>query len=731
MKKIFTLLLIGFMYGGFSQSPFLINYQGVARDGSLNPISSQNISLKFEVLQGSVSGSVIYTDMQVAGATTNSLGLFTTQIGKNGTLGQVNWQSGPYFLQVSMDIAGGSSFVTLGTPQQIVSVPFSMHSQSVPSSYNNNILTIGSKTHAINSGTVVTLTQGTGTNITVSAGPDYTISYAPPILALTSNNASISIVGSNAVALPASITPTISTSGIATVTNGAYVYTVSVPSPSYNQVSGVLSFGANNTVVTPTLGMSGGVLYSGPFSNSVAIPNAVTVSGTGLASVTGGPANYLVNVPSPSLAMSSNNLSLSIVGSNSVALPPAVTIAQTANNIIAVTGGPTNYTVGMPTPIYTGTALILGSVSTTIAPTLTFNSGTLTSGVASNSVDISGAGPFKQAGTSVTLTTVSNSLAIGTNAASAKLDVTSNGGTVLKVTDIAASNTSPAAVVSSSGVKSLFVSNNSTSGVGGDFNASGGLALTAQNSSTSFPTFQAQNTSGAPGAYAANFIGGLTTTGNGSTSSDFALRVSNTVPTTIFAVRNDGNVGIGTASPTQKLDVAGSVKITDGTQGVGKVLTSDASGNASWQPISVTTATTFSQQFMSGINLTPTSFSSALTSFTKVNADTKIKVILQTHIYVDDLIGTNGVTFEIRLNNTITASGNSGKTTYFIDNNGAPNFPNCKSVTMIAEFIPGALPAGSYSVNMFVNSTGVGIATGAWIDIGNFGTNSLIIDENR
>jgi hypothetical protein len=46
---------------------------------------------------------------------------------------------------------------------------------------------------------------------------------------------------------------------------------------------------------------------------------------------------------------------------------------------------------------------------------------------------------------------------------------------------------------------------------------------------------------------------------------------------------NTGNVGIGETNPTAKLDVAGTVKITDGTQGVNKVLTSDVNGLASWQ----------------------------------------------------------------------------------------------------------------------------------------------------
>ncbi len=67
---------------------------------------------------------------------------------------------------------------------------------------------------------------------------------------------------------------------------------------------------------------------------------------------------------------------------------------------------------------------------------------------------------------------------------------------------------------------------------------------------------------------------------------------SNTVPLNFYnqsaVIFNAGNVGIGTASPSAKLEVNGTVKITDGTQGLNKVLTSDASGFASWQSTSAT-----------------------------------------------------------------------------------------------------------------------------------------------
>ncbi|MCP4089671.1 MAG: hypothetical protein GY746_07740, partial [Gammaproteobacteria bacterium] len=46
---------------------------------------------------------------------------------------------------------------------------------------------------------------------------------------------------------------------------------------------------------------------------------------------------------------------------------------------------------------------------------------------------------------------------------------------------------------------------------------------------------------------------------------------------------NAANVGIGTSAPAAKLHVVGDVKIEDGTQSDGYVLTSDANGLASWQ----------------------------------------------------------------------------------------------------------------------------------------------------
>ena len=47
-------------------------------------------------------------------------------------------------------------------------------------------------------------------------------------------------------------------------------------------------------------------------------------------------------------------------------------------------------------------------------------------------------------------------------------------------------------------------------------------------------------------------------------------------------ITNAGNMGIGTTNPTEKLEVNGKIKITDGTQGNGKVLVSDVNGTGTW-----------------------------------------------------------------------------------------------------------------------------------------------------
>jgi hypothetical protein len=74
---------------------------------------------------------------------------------------------------------------------------------------------------------------------------------------------------------------------------------------------------------------------------------------------------------------------------------------------------------------------------------------------------------------------------------------------------------------------------------------------------------------------------------DGAESGAFAIHTTAAgASTEKLRVSSAGNVGVGTAAPDAKLHVVGAVKIVDGTQGAGKVLTSDANGVASWQTAS-------------------------------------------------------------------------------------------------------------------------------------------------
>jgi hypothetical protein len=71
------------------------------------------------------------------------------------------------------------------------------------------------------------------------------------------------------------------------------------------------------------------------------------------------------------------------------------------------------------------------------------------------------------------------------------------------------------------------------------------------------------------------------TENSGNLSRGFIIREV-TAGTNRFYINPSGDLGIGTITPGAKLDVNGQVKITGGSPGAGKVLTSDATGLASW-----------------------------------------------------------------------------------------------------------------------------------------------------
>ena len=125
MKKLFTsILLLITGLTTFAQTPTSFNYQAVLRDASGGILANQQVEIGVTILQGSASGTEVFSETH--SVTTNNFGLANLQIGSVNTTGMENidWSSGPYFIQISMD------GVIMGT-SQLLSVPFALHAKTV------------------------------------------------------------------------------------------------------------------------------------------------------------------------------------------------------------------------------------------------------------------------------------------------------------------------------------------------------------------------------------------------------------------------------------------------------------------------------------------------------------------------------------------------------------------------------------------------------------------------
>jgi len=129
MKKItITFLLATVIIISFAQSPQAFKYQAVARDSAGEILANQNVSFQISILQGSASGTIVYTETH--DTTTNGYGLVNLEIGNglivSGDFASISWGADNYFLQIEMDAAGGSNYQLMGT-SQLMSVPYALY----------------------------------------------------------------------------------------------------------------------------------------------------------------------------------------------------------------------------------------------------------------------------------------------------------------------------------------------------------------------------------------------------------------------------------------------------------------------------------------------------------------------------------------------------------------------------------------------------------------------------
>ena len=277
---IVALSLFAFLLANqlLAQPPQLIPYQAIARDNSGNPVLNQNIGLRFSIHDQTINGAVVWQEAQTV--VSNNLGIIVTALGGTTQLTSVDWGSGGKFLQVEMDITGGSNYLDMGT-QQMTSVPYALYAETAGSSNISNSVT------NLPPGTVVGNTMyWDGTQWVVNnqnifnAGQNIGIGDSTPAEKL-SVNGNVSLNNNRAVQLAA---PQDSTDGVnakaiqfgyltygaATGTNNAYA--VNVPVSFLNYAPGFeVTFKANfaNTAAA-TLSVNG--LSAVPLFKDVTLP---------------------------------------------------------------------------------------------------------------------------------------------------------------------------------------------------------------------------------------------------------------------------------------------------------------------------------------------------------------------------------------------------------------------------------------------------------------------------
>jgi hypothetical protein len=115
------------------QAPQKMSYQAVIRNSNDSLLISTPVGMRISLVQGTPSGTVVFSETQTA--TTNANGLVSLQIGMgtavSGTFACIDWAAGPYYVKTETDLTGGTNY-TIISSNEILSVPYALFSANGP-----------------------------------------------------------------------------------------------------------------------------------------------------------------------------------------------------------------------------------------------------------------------------------------------------------------------------------------------------------------------------------------------------------------------------------------------------------------------------------------------------------------------------------------------------------------------------------------------------------------------
>ncbi|WP_229102584.1 hypothetical protein [Parabacteroides goldsteinii] len=110
--------------------PQAVSYQAVARDAQGKVVAQKAIGIQVEILKGSTTGAVVFSETH--SPTSSQTGTVNLLIGqgtrKIGTFSSVDWGADTYYLQLSMDLSGGSNYEKVSTTQMLP-VPYALYAR--------------------------------------------------------------------------------------------------------------------------------------------------------------------------------------------------------------------------------------------------------------------------------------------------------------------------------------------------------------------------------------------------------------------------------------------------------------------------------------------------------------------------------------------------------------------------------------------------------------------------
>ena len=105
----FVLVMVLAVCQIMAQAPEKFTYQAVVRNANNQLMANTLVGMRLSILQGSSTGSVVYSETQML--STNANGLVTLNIGEGtvvyGNFSNINWGSGVFFLKSEIDPTGG------------------------------------------------------------------------------------------------------------------------------------------------------------------------------------------------------------------------------------------------------------------------------------------------------------------------------------------------------------------------------------------------------------------------------------------------------------------------------------------------------------------------------------------------------------------------------------------------------------------------------------------------